>query len=574
MKKITCVIVILSMLFITMPTTSFAAEPITVSVSVNNATGIVTITGKISSGQGRIVTVKVINPYGSLDYLDQITSGANGQYAFSYKLKTNITGTYTVTVGGTGITSPVSTSFTYPIPEDDGSGDTGDGSEDTGDGDGDTGNGNGDIGNDSEETGDNNGDDGNGGYIPPVQTPVEPGDAGSVKTENDGSLSVKPDLNKDGQAVIGITEEDINKAAESAAINADGIKAITIKVEKVDGAKEYVQGIPVLALNDNSKGMRFIIETEFGTMEVPSNMLTAVEAEGSEAAYLSIRKADKNELSEELKSRIGEKPVVELKLKLDDKEIAWNNYNAPVTVYIPYEPTEEELKAPEHIVVWHIDGAGNVVSIPSGRYDAEMGMATFTTTHFSKYAVAFVKKSFNDIGNYAWARKEIEVMASKGIINGTSATTFTPSADITRADFIVLLVRSLGLEAEVDGNFSDVKADAYYARQVGIARKLGITNGVGNNMFNPNEKIKRQDMMALIDRAMDVAGKNLEDGTPADLAGFADREIIASYAKDSVATLVRSGIIKGDGTNINPLGNTTRAEAAVIMYRIYNKIYS
>ncbi|HHV99798.1 MAG TPA: hypothetical protein GXX36_09550, partial [Clostridiaceae bacterium] len=432
MKKTTCMILILSLLFITMPTTSFAADPITVSVSVNNATGTVTITGKISSGQGKIVTVKVINPHGALDYIDQITSGANGQYALSYKLKTNVTGTYTVTVGGTGITSPVSTSFTYPIPEDDGSGDTGneDGDIDDGSNEG--------IGDGSGDTGNDNEDGGSGGYIPPEQPPVEPEDKGSAAIENNGSLSVKPYLSNNGKAVADITEEDVNKAAESAPEDADGIKIISIKVEKADGAKEYVQGIPVSALNDNSKKMGLIIETEFGTIEVPSNTLTAAETEDAETAYLSIRRVDKNELGEELKKQIGEKPVIELKLKLDDKEIAWNNYNAPVTVSIPYEPTEEELKVPEHIVVWYIDGAGNVVPIPSGRYDAETGMIRFTITHFSKYTVAYVKKTFDDIANYAWAKKEIEVMASKGIINGTSATTFNPSADITRADFIVL----------------------------------------------------------------------------------------------------------------------------------------
>ncbi|HHV99777.1 MAG TPA: S-layer homology domain-containing protein, partial [Clostridiaceae bacterium] len=175
--------------------------------------------------------------------------------------------------------------------------------------------------------------------------------------------------------------------------------------------------------------------------------------------------------------------------------------------------------------------------------------------------------------NYAWAKKEIEVMASKGIINGTSATTFNPSADITRADFIVLLARALGLDAEIDDNFSDVNPDAYYAKQVGIARKLGIAKGSGNNEFRPNDKIERQEMMTLIDRALKVAGKGLAAGIDADLEGFADKDMIASYATDSVAALVKSGIIKGDGTNINPLGNTTRAEAAVVIYRIYNMLY-
>ncbi len=564
MKKITCMIVILSLLFIMIPIASFASESITISVSVDNATGIVTMSGKISSGQGKMVTIKVVNPLGAIDYIDQTTSSADGHYEFSCKLNKEVTGTYKVTVGGTGITSPVSTTFTFPKDFDEGSGDTGDDSGDTDGGSGNTGSSGGNTGSGSGT--------GGGGSIPPEQAPVDPGDNGSATTGEYGSLSVEPVLNKDGRAVTSLSEEDMSKAAENATVGANGIKMIVIKVKKVAGAKEYVHGIPVAALTDDSLNVKYIIETEFGTMEIPSNMLAA--AEGANTAYLSVRMVDKNDLSEELKNQIGNRPVIEFRLKLDDTDTAWNNYMAPVTVSIPYVPAEKELKDTEHIVVWYIDGEGNVVPIPSGRYDTRTGRVTFTTTHFSKFAVAFVKKTFDDIANYAWARKEIEVMASKGIINGTSATTFNPSADITRADFIVLLVRALGLDAEVDGNFSDIKPDAYYARQVGIARKLGITNGVGNNMFNPNEKIKRQDMMSLIDRAMEAAGKSLEIGSEADLAGFADKGIIASYARGSVATLVKSGIIKGDGTNINPLGNTTRAEAAVVIYRIYNEAYN
>jgi len=76
-------------------------------------------------------------------------------------------------------------------------------------------------------------------------------------------------------------------------------------------------------------------------------------------------------------------------------------------------------------------------------------------------------------------------LASKGVINGTSDTTFTPQADITRADFMILLVKALGLTAEVTSNFDDVSEKDYYYEYVGIAKELGITTGVGNNKFNP-----------------------------------------------------------------------------------------
>jgi len=213
------------------------------------------------------------------------------------------------------------------------------------------------------------------------------------------------------------------------------------------------------------------------------------------------------------------------------------------------------------------------VPVPSGRYDADKGEVVFAASHFSQYAVAFVHKTFADTDDYAWVKKAIEVLASKGVINGTSPETYNPSADIKRADFIVLLTKALGLTAEAHDNFADVDSSAYYFEALGIAKKLGIAHGVGGNRFNPGAPIFRQDMMVLIDRAMAAANHPLTAGTDADLAKFADRDSTAAYAKQSAAALVRNGIVRGSGAALNPLGNATRAETAVLIYRIYQLYY-
>ena len=412
-----------------------------------------------------------------------------------------------------------------------------------------------------------------GGNVSPIPVPVADSDP---DTDADTTYYAVIDGDTSLEKIPVKVDEEIGKGMVS--LDSPTIETLfankdnaIITMPSITGINAYTLEVPASDLTGSIKTSELSFGTDVGSIVIPDNMLR--EEEGTEEKHVSItiEKYDVSNLPDNIKEAIGDRPVVQLTLKIDGERVEWSNPNAFVTVSIPYTPTAAELENPEHIVVWYIDGAGNVISIPSGRYDAETGMVTFTTTHFSKYAVAFVKKTFDDITNYAWAKKEIEVMASKGIINGTSATAFNPSADITRADFIVMLVRALGLDAEVNENFSDVSPDEYYAKQVGIAKKLGITNGVGNNEFRPNDKIVRQDMIALIDRALKIVGKGLTEGTDADLEGFADKESIASYARNSVATLTKSGIIKGDGTNINPLGNTTRAEAAVVIYRIYNK---
>ncbi|MGG1550190.1 S-layer homology domain-containing protein [Paenibacillus ferrarius] len=175
--------------------------------------------------------------------------------------------------------------------------------------------------------------------------------------------------------------------------------------------------------------------------------------------------------------------------------------------------------------------------------------------------------TFADLEGYEWARNEIEELASSGIIKGTSATTFSPGNNISRADFISLLVRALHLHADMDENFDDVTQSDYYYQEVGIAKKLGIAQGVDLYQFEPRVSISRQDMMVVAARAMKVAGTQLDDAAT-DLSGFHDSGEVAAYAVTPLAQLVKKGIIQGDNGRIKPNDTATRAEAAVIIYRI------
>ncbi len=347
-------------------------------------------------------------------------------------------------------------------------------------------------------------------------------------------------------------------------------KTAVIEIPKVEGAESYEVTVPASVLSGS--GDRHIdIVTELGKVTVPANMLGKTAASGAQNAALSITQADTGNMHAAVKAEIGNRPVVELNVKVDGKAIEWSNKNAPVTVALPYKPTAEELVNPEHITIWYIDGSGNAVAVPRGRYDAATETVTFTTTHLGKYAVVYVNKSFEDIAGYTWAKNAIEVMASKGIIYGTSETTYSPGQNIKRADFIVLLVKVLGLSTQVDKNFDDVKAGSYYYEAVGTAKALGITEGVGDNKFNPSEQISRQDMMVLVEKALRIAEKPVAAGSAADLAGYKDTTQVSGYAVNSVSALVKDGIIAGSANRINPKAWLTRAEAAAVIYKLYNK---
>ncbi|WNS40810.1 glycoside hydrolase family 3 C-terminal domain-containing protein [Paenibacillus sp. MMS20-IR301] len=178
--------------------------------------------------------------------------------------------------------------------------------------------------------------------------------------------------------------------------------------------------------------------------------------------------------------------------------------------------------------------------------------------------------AFQDVGSkYDWAKEAINALSAAGIIQGTSKTSFEPAKPVTRADFVLLLVRAFNLSSDTQGKFADVKDNTYYAEALGIAKGLGITNGDARGNFNPKADISRQDMMVLIMRTLKVMGKSDFAGTAGDLAAFKDASQVKDYAINDVAALVKAGIVKGDGQSLNPKGRASRAEAAVILYRIY-----
>lgn len=177
---------------------------------------------------------------------------------------------------------------------------------------------------------------------------------------------------------------------------------------------------------------------------------------------------------------------------------------------------------------------------------------------------------FKDLENYSWAKDSIETLAAQGIINGTGIDTYSPGVNITRGDFVTLIMRAIGLKADVTSNFSDVSKNDYYYNELGTAKKLGIITGVGNNKFNPKQSISRQDMMVITTRVLELAGVPLTPAKVSDLKGYSDVSNISTYAENDVATLVKSGIVGGSNGKINPLGYTTRAEVAVMLYRVVN----
>lgn len=181
---------------------------------------------------------------------------------------------------------------------------------------------------------------------------------------------------------------------------------------------------------------------------------------------------------------------------------------------------------------------------------------------------------FLDMDSYWWAMDAVNSLASQGIIRGRSETEFDPDSYITRADNTVLLLRVLGKTADFTHNFDDVYPSAYYYKEIGMAKTLGIAGGVGDNLFDPDAYIRRQDMATLAYRVLQEENALTAIPNTAVLNQFLDKDDIDFYARDAMAACVSAGLMSGYGDGwINPKGNASRIEVALFMYRIQNLLH-
>lgn len=172
---------------------------------------------------------------------------------------------------------------------------------------------------------------------------------------------------------------------------------------------------------------------------------------------------------------------------------------------------------------------------------------------------------FEDLNSVPWAYSAISELFDRNIISGRSETRFSPNDRVTREEFATMLVKMAGVNIENGNAFADVDGSAWYNGYVNTAYKYGFCNGTGNGTFGVGMEITRQDMCVMAYNTLVALGHKVPDGNLV----FADSNAIADYARTPVAALNGAGVVNGVGNNaFNPTGSATRAEAAVIIYKV------
>lgn len=170
-----------------------------------------------------------------------------------------------------------------------------------------------------------------------------------------------------------------------------------------------------------------------------------------------------------------------------------------------------------------------------------------------------------------WYRESVAYVYRNNLMYGTTNTTFSPDANLTRAMFAAMLYRLAGSPRVVGTcSFPDVPSTAYYLDAVIWGEKNGVIYGEGGK-FNPDGKITREQMAAMMRRYADFC--ELKTDARADLSGFTDAAAVSSWALNDMKWAVAEHLLYGDtNSRLNPTNNATRAEAAAILQRFATRL--
>ena len=181
------------------------------------------------------------------------------------------------------------------------------------------------------------------------------------------------------------------------------------------------------------------------------------------------------------------------------------------------------------------------------------------------------KLPFTDVHETDWFYNDVLFVYEEGLFAGTSDTTFSPNTSMTRAMLVTVLYRLEG-EPAVSGRsgFSDVTFNSYYEDAVTWAADNGIVNGTSITTFSPNANVTREQMAAILYRY--AQHKKYNTAASSGLNGFTDHASVSGYAAASLEWAVAEKLVNGSNGKLMPTGNATRAQVAAILHRFVENV--
>ncbi|GLX66763.1 M20/M25/M40 family metallo-hydrolase [Paenibacillus glycanilyticus] len=224
--------------------------------------------------------------------------------------------------------------------------------------------------------------------------------------------------------------------------------------------------------------------------------------------------------------------------------------------------------------IWHTpkDTTDYIAANYPGRIEEHLSSFTrLLTQMLLEMKEPLAGPAFSDISGTAWAVDAIDSLASMDIVLGDRDNQFHPNRQVTRAEFVAMLARGLGLlDPTATVQFSDVQPGDWYYPYIASVVQWKLAKGNGNGTFNPNSPITREQMAVLAANVLEVYGQDSKSKDPgAALAKYKDQSNISGYAQDAVAIISELQIMQGmPGSTFAPQKAVTRAEAAVMLHNL------
>lgn len=378
-----------------------------------------------------------------------------------------------------------------------------------------------------------------------------------------------------GNATATVTESQVTEAVTDAVAAAitqgEGTSiSVEIKVEAPMDSKTVETRLPreaFHALQDN-KAEALTTSTPIAAITFDKATIEGISMEATADVSISAVKVSVTDYSEAVKTTVGDRPVYDFRVSSGNKSLS--PFGGTVTVSVPYTPKEDEDA--NAILIYYISDEGDLEIVKDCFFDKETGRITFTTTHFSTFAVGYNKVAFTDVPPTAWFSDAVSYVAARGITDGTGNGKFSPDASLTRGQVLVMAMRAYELAPAAPGaeNFSDA-GNTYYTDYLAAARALGITSGIGDNRFDPEKVVTRQEMAVLLYNMLKQTGKVPAETPEQTMSAYLDAEKPAEWARKAMNCFVQAGIVSGDGTHLNPRGITSRAQMAQILLNLLSK---
>lgn len=387
-----------------------------------------------------------------------------------------------------------------------------------------------------------------------------------------GVVPVEVPLNENGVISINVTPKDLLTAAESSTN-----KSVVILVNKASDAKEVQVNLPIaewLQAAQTSNIDTIKIQSDLATVTIDTKLLSSTMVSGSSKLQFTMFKVDPASLPSAITNITGDSVVYDFTLSLDGQNIAQFTNNE-VTVELPY--TLAQGKNPSQVVIYYIAADGKLEVVKNGRYNAATGNVEFKPSHFSQYTAYHVPVSFQDMNGYGWANEAVLGLAAREVIQGRSEGHYVPEGQVTRAEFVQILTALFDLgDSNANTAFTDVEPGAWYYNAIASAQKAGLVQGKGDGSFGVNDRISREDMAVLIYRLAQKLGVTTfitSGGTNGSSKGFLDSGQTSVYAQEAVIALQQAGLMNGVTEGyFEPKGNSTRAQAASVLFRLYQVI--